>query len=148
MGTEVPASDFLHNVLLIEDNPGDARLIREMLAEQPEAPFQLHFAERLAHGLELLSKGCEAGGEAGAPALVLLDLSLPDSFGLETFAKVYAHSPQVPIIVLTGNDDGGEGRRAGLPRQEPARSRAAAALDAVLDRAQALSGAARAPGQL
>jgi diguanylate cyclase (GGDEF)-like protein len=105
MGTEVPASDFLHNVLLIEDNPGDARLIREMLAEEPEAPFQLHFAERLAHGLELLSKGCEAGGEAGAPALVLLDLSLPDSIGLETFAKVYAHSPQVPIIVLTGNDD-------------------------------------------
>jgi diguanylate cyclase (GGDEF)-like protein len=36
---------------------------------------------------------------------VLLDLSLPDSFGLETFAKVYAHSPTVPIIVLTGNDD-------------------------------------------
>jgi diguanylate cyclase (GGDEF)-like protein len=102
MGTEVPASDFLHNVLLIEDNPGDARLIREMLAEQPEAPFQLHFAERLAHGLELLSKGA---ADAGMPALVLLDLSLPDSFGLETFAKVYAHSPQVPIIVLTGNDD-------------------------------------------
>jgi diguanylate cyclase (GGDEF)-like protein len=101
MGTEVPTRDFLHQVLLIEDNPGDARLIREMLAEAPEAPFQLHFAERLAHGLELLSKG----GEAGMPALVLLDLSLPDSFGLETFAKVYAHSPQVPIIVLTGNDD-------------------------------------------
>src|ERR1700675_157989 len=101
MGTESPARDFLHNVLLIEDNPGDARLIREMLAEEPEAPFQLHFAERLAHGLELLSKG----GEADMPALVLLDLSLPDSFGLETFAKVYAHSPQLPIIVLTGNDD-------------------------------------------
>jgi diguanylate cyclase (GGDEF)-like protein len=102
MGTEIPARDFLHNVLLIEDNPGDARLIREMLAEQPEAPFQLHFAERLAHGLELLSKGA---ADEGMPALVLLDLSLPDSFGLETFAKVYAHSPQVPIIVLTGNDD-------------------------------------------
>src|SRR5258707_9650160 len=101
MGTEVPASDFLHNVLLIEDNPGDARLIREMLAEEPASPFQLHFAERLAHGLELLSKA----GDADAPALVLLDLSLPDSFGLETFAKVFAHSPQVPIIVLTGNDD-------------------------------------------
>src|SRR5258706_1243752 len=101
MGTEVPASDFLHNVLLIEDNPGDARLIREMLAEQPEAPFQLHFAERLAHGLELLSKGTAAD----LPALVLLDLSLPDSIGLETFAKVYAHSPQEPIIVLTANDD-------------------------------------------
>src|SRR3954462_6579172 len=105
MGTENPASDFPHNVLLIEDNPGDARLICEMLAERPEAPFQLHFAERLAHGLELLSKGCEAGGGTGLPALVLLDLSLPDSFGLDTFAKVYAHSPQIPIIVLTGNDD-------------------------------------------
>src|SRR5258708_10235288 len=101
MGTEVLGREFLHNVLLIEDNPGDARLIREMLAEEPEAPFQLHFAERLAHGLDLLSKG----EQGSAPVLVLLDLSLPDSFGLETFAKVYAHSPTVPIIVLTGNDD-------------------------------------------
>src|SRR5688572_12390914 len=87
----------MHKVLLIEDNPGDARLIREMLAEEPEAPFALHCAERLQHGLEKLS--------AGEIGLVLLDLSLPDSFGLETFARVYAHSPTVPIIVLTGNDD-------------------------------------------
>src|SRR3954470_4194902 len=86
-----------HNVLLIEDNPGDTRLIREMIAEDPQTPFTLHCAERLANGLEHL-----AVGETG---LVLLDLSLPDSFGLETFAKVYAHSPTVPIIVLTGNDD-------------------------------------------
>jgi diguanylate cyclase (GGDEF)-like protein len=86
-----------HTVLLIEDNPGDARLIREMLAENPEAPFELHFADRLAHGLDFL---------ANTPAsVVLLDLSLPDSLGLETFAKVYAHSPGVPIIVLTGTDD-------------------------------------------
>jgi diguanylate cyclase (GGDEF)-like protein len=86
-----------HNVLLIEDNPGDARLIREMIAEDPDAPFELHCADRLAHGLEFL---------ANRPAgLVLLDLSLPDSLGLETFAKVFAHSPAVPIIVLTGTDD-------------------------------------------
>src|SRR5919206_4107113 len=87
----------MHNVLLIEDNPGDARLIREMIADHPDAPFNLHFADRLSLGLEHLSSG-----ETG---LVLLDLSLPDSFGLETFAKVYAHAPTVPIIVLTGNDD-------------------------------------------
>src|SRR5688572_30771662 len=68
-----------------------------MIAEDPDAPFNLHCAERLAQGLERLS--------AGGTGLVLLDLSLPDSFGLETFAKVYAHSPTVPIIVLTGNDD-------------------------------------------
>src|SRR3954470_17704724 len=97
MGIEESSAQMMHNVLLIEDNPGDARLIREMLAENPEAPFELHFAERLAHGLAFL---------AGKPAsVVLLDLSLPDSLGLETFAKVYAHSPGVPIIVLTGTDD-------------------------------------------
>jgi len=101
MGIDEKNADFFHKVLLIEDNPGDARLIREMLAEEPDTPFRLHFAERLAAGLELLSKS----GEGECPALVLLDLSLPDSFGLETFAKVYAHSPQIPIIVLTGNDD-------------------------------------------
>src|SRR5262245_25675859 len=68
-----------------------------MIAEDPATPFMLHCTDRLATGLEHLS--------AGAIGLVLLDLSLPDSFGLETFTKVYAHSPTVPIIVLTGNDD-------------------------------------------
>src|ERR1044071_293214 len=68
-----------------------------MIAEDPATPFHLHCADRLALGLEHLS--------AGGTGLVLLDLSLPDSFGLETFSKVYAHSPTVPIIVLTGNDD-------------------------------------------
>ena len=87
----------MHSVLLIEDNPGDERLIREMVAEDPRAPFSLHCADRLATGLEHLS--------AGETALVILDLALPDSAGLDTFAKVYAHSPAVPIIVLTGNDD-------------------------------------------
>ena len=86
-----------HPVLLIEDNPGDARLIREMLAEHPQAPFRLDCADRLSRALEMLA--------AGEVRLILLDLSLPDSHGLDTFAKVYAHSPKVPIIVLTGNDD-------------------------------------------
>jgi diguanylate cyclase len=87
-----------HSVLLIEDNPGDARLIREMLAEgQAPLQFRLKHADRLARGLEALAQK--------DTSLVLLDLSLPDSHGLETFAKVYAHSPKVPIIVLSGNDD-------------------------------------------
>jgi diguanylate cyclase (GGDEF)-like protein len=87
----------MHDVLLIEDNPGDARLIREMIAEEADAPFQIQHVLRLAHGLERLA--------AGGVALVLLDLSLPDSLGLDTFARVYAHSPAVPIVVLTGHDD-------------------------------------------
>jgi len=90
---EVP----VQTVLLIEDNPGDARLIQEMLADEPAAPFDLRCADRLSRGLEILA--------LKQTGLVLLDLSLPDSHGLETFAKVFAHSPKVPIIVLSGNDD-------------------------------------------
>ena len=84
-------------VLLIEDNPGDVRLIREMLSEGEEGLFELDCVGRLSQGLEYLS--------TQAAGVVLLDLSLPDSYGFDTFLKVYAHSPKVPIIVLTGNDD-------------------------------------------
>jgi PAS domain S-box-containing protein len=85
------------SVLLVEDNPGDARLIREMLAEDPPAPYRLHCVERLSQGLDHL-----AAEDVG---LVLLDLSLPDGRGVDTLVRVHAHSPMVPIIVLTGNDD-------------------------------------------
>jgi diguanylate cyclase (GGDEF)-like protein len=84
-------------VLLIEDNPGDVRLIREMLSEGEDGLFDLDCVGRLSQGLEYLS--------SQAAGVVLLDLSLPDSYGFDTFLKVYAHSPKVPIIVLTGNDD-------------------------------------------
>ncbi len=84
-------------VLLIEDNPGDVRLIREMLAEGEDALFELACVGRLSQGLEYLA--------TRSASLVLLDLSLPDSYGFDTFLKVYAHSPKVPIIVLTGHDD-------------------------------------------
>jgi len=97
MDMGVTVGDGLQTVLLIEDNPGDARLIREMLLEEPGTAFRLENADRLARGLEALA--------AGDVSLVLLDLSLPDSYGLESFAKVYAHSPNIPIIVLTGTDD-------------------------------------------
>src|SRR6266849_5580437 len=84
-------------VLLIEDNPGDVRLIHEMLAEGEDMLFELACVGRLSQGLEYLV--------TRSPSLVLLDLSLPDSYGFDTFLKVYAHSPKVPIIVLTGYDD-------------------------------------------
>jgi len=87
----------ISTALLIEDNPGDARLLKELLAEEPAAPFRIICVDRLQRGLELLS--------TEKIDVLLLDLSLPDSHGLETFAKAYAHAPKVPIIVLTGNDD-------------------------------------------
>jgi diguanylate cyclase (GGDEF)-like protein len=84
-------------VLLIEDNPGDVRLIQEMLSQGEDGLFQLDCVGRLSQGLEYLS--------TRSTGVVLLDLSLPDSYGFDTFLKVYAHSPKVPIIVLTGHDD-------------------------------------------
>ncbi|MCX6028331.1 MAG: PAS domain S-box protein [Chloroflexi bacterium] len=88
-------------ILLIEDNPGDARLIREMLAEATapdQAPsFRLIHADRLAAGLTLLAQGTARA--------VLLDLSLPDSQGLDTFLRVRAAAPEMPVVVLTGLGD-------------------------------------------
>ncbi len=84
-------------VLLIEDNPGDARLIQEMLAEPGKADYKLENADRLSQGLERLLEG--------GIDVVLLDLGLPDSQGLETLGKVRAQASAVPIIVLTGLDD-------------------------------------------
>ncbi|MHB8067324.1 MAG: PAS domain-containing protein [Desulfobaccales bacterium] len=84
-------------VLLVEDNPGDARLIREMLATQEDANFRLEWVDRLADGLERLDRG--------GVDVVLLDLGLPDSYGLDTFIRAYARSPRVPFVVLTGLAD-------------------------------------------
>ena len=82
------------NVLLIEDNPGDARLIREMLADSKSTVFNMKLADRLSTGLARL-----AGGN-GDFDVILLDLSLPDSSGLDTFVHTYAQAQNVPIVVL------------------------------------------------
>ena len=86
-------------VLLIEDNPGDARMIEEMLSnsEVSGTLFDVENADRLSVGLTRIQKG-------GIDA-VLLDLGLPDSAGLGTFEKVYDQAPEVPIVMLTGLDD-------------------------------------------
>jgi PleD family two-component response regulator len=85
-------------VLLIEDNAADASLIREMLiGRQQTGSFALATADRLSTGLELL-----ANGEFDA---ILLDLSLPDSRGTDTFIKVRERAERMPIVLLTGLDD-------------------------------------------
>ena len=84
-------------VLLIEDNPGDARLIREYLSDPAGASFELEQAATLAEGAARLGRG--------GIDIVLLDLSLPDSPMPETFLQVHQCDPQVPIIVMSGLDD-------------------------------------------
>ena len=84
-------------VLLIEDNRGDARLIQEYLAEVEGLSFTLEVRERFVAGLERLIRG--------GIDVVLLDLSLPDSRGLETFVRLQREAPAVPVVVLTGFND-------------------------------------------
>jgi two-component system, sensor histidine kinase and response regulator len=85
-------------VLLVEDNLADARLIQEALAERSDEPFDLETVDTLQTGLQRLNVG---GFDA-----MLLDLALPDSFGMETFARAKAQALGVAIIILTGlNDD-------------------------------------------
>jgi serine phosphatase RsbU (regulator of sigma subunit) len=84
-------------VLLVEDNPGDARLIEIQLAEAGGGRFALTRAEELAGALKRLDGRCFE--------VVLLDLMLPDSQGLDTFRAVAAAAPEVPVVVLTGLTD-------------------------------------------
>jgi PAS domain S-box-containing protein len=84
-------------VLLIEDNPGDARLIKELFSECVPGSFDLRCVESLAQGFATL--------DSEEIDTILLDLSLPDSQGFETFTRVHDRTPEVPIIVLTGFDD-------------------------------------------
>jgi len=84
-------------VLLIEDNPGDVRFIKEMLNEVQGVNYNLCYEGQLQTGLTHLSKD--------RVDVVLLDLGLPDSQGLDTFSKLYIHAKDVPIVVLTGLRD-------------------------------------------
>ena len=85
------------SILLVEDNPGDKRLIHEMLTESRSVTFDLKYADRLKAGLEHLGEN--------RVEVILLDLGLPDSQGLETLGKIYTQVPEVPIVVLTGLND-------------------------------------------
>jgi DNA-binding response OmpR family regulator len=85
------------HALLIEDNPTDVLLVRQACAAVPLIPCVFTHVERLSEGLKCLS---EARFD-----VILLDLGLPDSQGLETLAKVKALASAVPILILSGLDD-------------------------------------------
>ncbi|HQL31222.1 MAG TPA: response regulator, partial [Thermoanaerobaculales bacterium] len=84
-------------VLAVEDSPEDAALVRSVLVGGAGLRFELTVRDRLQAGLDHL--------EREAVDIVLLDFSLPDSKGLDTFRRVNAEHPEVPIIVLTSLED-------------------------------------------
>jgi len=85
------------NILLVEDNPADARLMVELLTEVGAGRFKLRQSDRISTALDLL--------RAEIIDVILLDLSLPDGSGLETVQRMCAADPDLPIIVLTGLED-------------------------------------------
>ncbi|WP_440945336.1 PAS domain S-box protein [Methanosarcina sp. T3] len=84
-------------ILLFEDNPGDANLIEEMLEEFADFPYKLKNVETLNEGLNLLKEH--------PFDVILSDLRLPDSDGVDTFLEIYGINSRVPIIILTGMND-------------------------------------------
>lgn len=84
-------------ILLIEDNPGDTRLIKEYLSDAVSMPHTLKTADRLSSGIEILDNE--------AIDIVLLDLKLPDSEGLSNVEKIFSVAPNIPVVVLTGLND-------------------------------------------
>src|SRR5262245_31889401 len=85
-------------VLLIEDNPVQATMLQRLLSESSAPIFEVYTADKLSDGLDRI-------GNNDSVDIVLLDLVLPDSEDLETFARVHAKAPNLPVVILTGLDD-------------------------------------------
>jgi signal transduction histidine kinase len=84
-------------ILLVEDNAGDALLLREMFNKEKPGSFELTHLLRMSEAVVHLAKG--------GVDIILLDMGLPDGHGLDTVKRAHAAAPGVPLIVLTGLDD-------------------------------------------
>ncbi|NEO99457.1 MAG: response regulator [Symploca sp. SIO2E9] len=81
------------NILLIEANKHSVFLLKTLLTQAHQFPMSIEHVERASEGMALLARG--------GIDIVLFDLSLPDSEGLDTFKQIYAHFPEVPIMILS-----------------------------------------------
>ena len=91
------AIDEAPSILLVEDNPGDVRLVEELLRAAWVVPGSINHVSSVEDAIGRVAKD--------VPACILLDLSLPDAQGLGTLERVRDAHPSVPIVVLTGTDD-------------------------------------------
>ncbi|MFZ1763596.1 MAG: response regulator, partial [Nitrospira sp.] len=85
------------HILLVEDNAGDARLLRELLTETGAGRLTLTHVDRLDAAIRCLTQA--------AFDIILLDLSLPDSQGAETLVRMHAAAQGIPIVLVTGRED-------------------------------------------
>ncbi len=91
------AKKSIKTALLIEDNPGDARLLREMFDEQGSSDTELTIVRSMSEAEQHLA--------GHAVDIILLDLGLPDAQGVAAVRRAHAAAPRVPLVVLTGLDD-------------------------------------------
>ncbi len=84
-------------ILMIEDNPIDAALLQEELSEVESISFIIEHVERLSAAMKTLAKA--------KFDIILLDLGLPDSQGIETFTKIHSAAARLPVVVMSGLDD-------------------------------------------
>jgi diguanylate cyclase (GGDEF)-like protein len=87
------------SLLLVEDNPGDVRLVSELLRDVPQSRFEMVCAAEASAALNEL--------DSAVFDVALLALSLPDSTGLQALERLRTHTPGLPIVVMTGTDDEG-----------------------------------------
>jgi len=92
-----PEERELLSVLLVEDNPVDARVVQEALTESSRVKFKIQVADRLTAAVARVARETYD--------VIVLDLSLPDGWGLDSFVKIHAVAGDIPIVVLTGLDD-------------------------------------------
>ena len=91
------------NILLIQDDPADARAVREALTNSGDGSFQVEWVRCCSAGLERLAT--DGKQITDGIAAVLVDLFLPDSRGIETFDRLFRAAPQIPILVLCASQD-------------------------------------------
>jgi diguanylate cyclase (GGDEF)-like protein/PAS domain S-box-containing protein len=94
----------IKKILLVEDNPGDARLLQEMLNVEGQRSAELIHVERMSAAERHLAEH--------EVDIILLDLGLPDAQGVGAVRRAHAAAPRVPLVVLTGMDDEAQAAQA------------------------------------
>ncbi len=132
----MPAGRVPKTVLVVEDHQSDVRLLEYVLGNDRDA-YLLDRVDRLSAALEWLRRR--------TPDVVLLDLNLPDSRGVDTLVVLRTHAPRVPIVVLTGHgpEEGPRALRSGagayLVKEDLQHEGLRTAIDAAINRQTTLN---------
>jgi len=103
----------LQNVLLIQNDSAEANAVRDALANSGDGSFRITWVRYCSEGLQALAQAkSQASGDAERFASILVDLSLPDSSGIETFDRLFLAAPQIPMLILAAAQDEGIAKQA------------------------------------